>query len=87
MGLMKVSVNGVKDEMEFELYVDKVAKYIGADPNDLRTVEAQFGRLGQKWLITSGASSGPLLGVGLCLAAVAGGGLWYVRKRRKVEEA
>jgi uncharacterized protein (TIGR04145 family) len=77
---MIVTVNGTCDEMEFELDLKKVAALIGADENDFQQIDVQFSRFGQQWLSTAGASSGPWLGVILCLAVV--GGVWCYRRRK-----
>jgi len=82
-GTMKVTVNGECDEMEFELDLEKVAEYIGCDPQDFQLIEAQFGRLGQKWISIAGTPTGAWLGIGLCLAAVGGVYAVDVRKKRK----
>jgi uncharacterized protein (TIGR04145 family) len=79
-GTMIVTVNGTCDEMEFELDLEKVAALSGTDANSLQQIDVQFGRFGQQWLSTAGASSGPWLGVALCLAVV--GGIWIYRKRK-----
>lgn len=70
-GEMKVTVGEGKDEMEFQIDLRKVADYIGADANDFKLIESQFGRLGQQWISTAGTSSGPLVGIGLGLGTVA----------------
>jgi uncharacterized protein (TIGR04145 family) len=77
---MIVTVNGTCDEMEFELDLTKVAALSGRDSNDLQQIDVQFGRFGQQWLSTAGASSGPWLGVILCLAMV--GCVWGCRGRK-----
>jgi uncharacterized protein (TIGR04145 family) len=79
-GTMIVTVNGTCDEMEFELDLEKVAALSGTDVNNLQQIDVQFGRFGQQWLSTAGASSGPWLGIALCLAVV--GGIWIYRKRK-----
>lgn len=81
-GTMKITVNGYKDQMEFELDLEKVADYIDADVNDLKEIEAQFGRLGQEWLYIAGTSTGPWLGAALCLGVVGAGWLNLSKKRK-----
>jgi hypothetical protein len=80
-GTMMVTVNGVCDQMEFELDLEKVAAYIGADATDFQQIDVQFGRLGQKWLSVAGVSAGPWVGVALCLLTV-GGGMLFRRRRQ-----
>jgi hypothetical protein len=80
-GTMKVTVdeNRLCDEMEFDLDLEAVAERQGCTVNDLRTIEARFGRFGS-WITISGASSGALLGVTLCCGVTAGT-LFRRRKR------
>jgi uncharacterized protein (TIGR04145 family) len=66
--------------MEFELDLTKVAALSGGDSNDLQQIDVQFSRFGQQWLSTAGASSGPWLGVILCLTVV--GCVWAYRSRK-----
>lgn len=82
-GRMMVTISEGKDECEFYLDLDKLAAKFGMDANEFKTLAAQFGRIGQEWLIIAGASSGSWIGVGLSCAAVAGVWLW----RKKREEA
>ena len=64
--------NGVQDECEFYLDLEKVAKKFGCDASDFKRIDAQFGRLGQQWITTAGASSGAWLGLILCVGVTAG---------------
>lgn len=82
-GRMKVTVRDGKDEMEFEMDLEKVAERFDMDASDIKVVQAQYGRLGQQWITYAGASSGPWAGVALC-CAVAGSPILY-RKRKKSE--
>lgn len=77
--MMTIAKDG-KDEMEFYLDLPKVAKKLGVGETDLKQIAAQFGRIGQQWMFTAGTSTGPLVGVVLCVAVV-GAVFWY-RKRR-----
>ena len=70
-GFMKVTVTDKKNEMEFCLDLEKVADYIGADADDFKVIEAQFGRIGQQWITTAGTSTGPMLMAALATGAVA----------------
>lgn len=72
-GKMTITVkNGVQDECEFYLDLEKVAKKLGCDASDFKRIDAQFGRLGQQWITTAGASSGAWLGLILCVGVTAG---------------
>lgn len=79
-GKMIVTVAGDKMEAEFDLDLTKVGAYIGQDPNSFKTIEIQWGRLGDEWTSISGTSTAPFAGVGLCCAAVAGTLLYRRRK-------
>ena len=79
-GKMIVTVAGDKMEAEFDLDLAKVGAYIGQDPNSFKTIEIQWGRLGDEWTSISGTSTAPFAGVGLCCAAVAGTLLYRRRK-------
>lgn len=72
--IMTVGKNG-KDEMEFYLELPMIAKKLGVGGTELKQIAGQFGRIGQQWVYTAGASAGPLAGVALCIA-VAGFVLW-----------
>ena len=71
-GKMMVTITDTSRECEFYLELDQVAEKLGCSPEEFKVIKAQFGRIGQQWLITAGASSGALLGVFICLASVAG---------------
>ncbi len=87
-GQMKVTVNGEKDDMEFYLDLAKVADYIGQDGDTaFKTIEAQFGRIGQQWVTTAGTPTGPIVGVALAVGAVGAPACYAaVKKRRKRED-
>lgn len=76
--MMTVGKDG-KDEMEFYLELPKIAKKLGVDETDLKEIAAQFGRIGQQWIYTAGTSTGPVVGIILCIAT-AGFILWYKKR-------
>lgn len=80
-GKMYITRTAGKEECEFYLDVDALAAKYGMSEKEFREVAAQFGRIGQEWIVTSGASSGPWLGVGLSCAAV--GGVWFIGKKKE----
>lgn len=82
-GKMIVTVGANKDECEFYLDLEKIANKLGCDASDFKQIDAQFGRLGQQWVTTAGASSGAWLGLGICIL-VTGGVL--VRQSKKNKE-
>ncbi len=71
-GKMVITVKDGKDECEFYLDLEKVADKLGCDASDFKQIDAQFGRLGQQWITTAGASSGAWLGLVLCVGVTAG---------------
>lgn len=79
-GKMTITIQDGREECEYMIDLEEVAAYIGCDASDFKLIEAQFGRIGQQWTSTAGASSGPILGIVLCLASV--GVVLFVRKRR-----
>lgn len=71
-GKMIITLDSSKrHECEFYLDSETLAKKFNLNPNDIRFVGAQFGKIGQQWIETSGASTGPLLGVILCVGVTA----------------
>ncbi len=69
-----------RDETEFYLDNEKLAQHFKCDKTDLKKCDAQFGRIGPQWLSCAGTSTGPYLGIAICLLAVGG---VYVYRRRK----
>ena len=72
-GKMMVTVGPSKDEMEFWLDLSMIASKFKMETDSVKTVAAQFARLGGGWVITAGTTTGPLLGLGLCVSVVACG--------------
>lgn len=79
-GQMYMTIGPSSDEMEFKVYIDKLADKFGLDENDMKMLSAQFGRIGQQWIHTAGTSSAPWTGLGVCFAAV--GGTMFCRRRK-----
>ncbi len=77
--MMTIGKDG-KDEMEYYLDLPKVAKKLGVGETALKQIAAQYGRIGQQWMFTAGTSTGPMVGVVLCVVTV-GAVFWY-RKRK-----
>lgn len=89
-GRAMVTVGADKDEMEYVIDIPTLAAHLHAnrgqakedtsiDPSSITKFSAQYGRIGQEWVTTAGTSTMPVLGVGLCLAAVGG---TYAHRRR-----
>ena len=85
-----VTIGADKDEMEYVIDTPTLAAHLHAsggqdkaetsiDPSSITKFSAQYGRIGQEWVTTAGTSTAPVLGVGLCLAAV--GGTYAYRRR------
>lgn len=83
-----VNLNGRAD-CEFELDAERLAARIkdsscsylkSMDAKDMRRIEAQFQDIGQQWIGTAGANSGPVVGILLCIAVV--GVTLYSRKKK-----
>ena len=85
-GKMIMTIGDDKDECEFYLDLEMVAKKLGCDASDFKLIEAQFGRIGQQWISTAGSSSGALLGIGLSIV-FAGGVLAWKKKKSGIAEA
>lgn len=82
-GKATITVSEDKDEMEWEMDIPTLAANlhsgwgqskdtVSIDPNDIKEFGAQYGRLGQEWVITAGTSTAPFVGIGLCIACVGG---------------
>ena len=84
-GRMFVTVSDTNDEIEFFIDLEQVAKYLSyysgttIEASDFQLIEAQFGRIGQEIISTAGTSSGPAMGIAVCIAVVA---VAYFKKRR-----
>ncbi|MGN0505195.1 MAG: hypothetical protein ACI4FZ_01455 [Lachnospiraceae bacterium] len=72
-----------KNEMEFEIYIDKLADKFHMEPQELHAFCARFGRIGHQWVSCAGTSTGPILGIVLCILAVA---FVLIRRRLKGKE-
>ena len=79
-GKMIVTIKDGKDECEFYLDLEKAAEKLNCDASDFKRIDAQFGRLGQQWITTAGASSGAWLGLILCVGVTAA---VLVRQKKK----
>lgn len=80
-GKMFVTVGPSSDEMEFKMDMEVLAKKFDMDGNEVKTMQAQFGRIGQEWLTTAGTSTGAWLGLLLCFGVV-GMAAFYQRRRK-----
>ena len=80
-GKMMITISDTGRECEFYLDLDAIAEKLGCNAEEFKVIKAQFGRIGQQWLVTAGASSGAYAGVLACVATVAV--VWGIQKKRK----
>ncbi len=78
-GKMLINVGPSKDDMEYWIDIPTLMAKFGMDAGDAKVLSAQYGRIGQQWVTTAGTSSGPIVGVVLCMSVVA---CSMIRKRR-----
>lgn len=77
-----------KTEMEFVMSYEDISRVLGMqgvnlEPDELREFKAQFYDIGHQWVICAGTSSGPIVGILLCIGAVVLGGAGFGVHRRK----
>lgn len=83
-GKMTMTIkNGKRDECEYYLDAAKLADKFNLNENDIHDVEARFGRIGQQWIGTSGASTNPWLGIAICIGVTAAVLLYRKYKKTK----
>lgn len=78
-GKMMINVGPSKDDMEYWIDIPTLMAKFGMDAGDAKVLSAQYSRIGQQWVTTAGTSSGPIVGVVLCMSVVA---CSMIRKRR-----
>ena len=69
-GHMYMTIGASKDEMEFEVDLSLLAELFGMTSDEIRTVDAQWGKIGNQWVSTAGTSTGTWIGLLICFAAV-----------------
>lgn len=79
-GQMIITVGPSKDEMEYWIDIASMARKFNMEADSVKTLSAQYSRIGQKWLMTAGTSTGPLLGMALCVYVAACG---MIHKKRQ----
>ena len=60
----------------------ELAEKFGCDQSSLKTIHAQFGRIGGQWVSCAGTSTGPIVGLALSLGVVVVA--YGLKKRRKI---
>lgn len=68
-----------RNQCEYALDTVKLAEKFGLDASDIKTYEAQYGRLGQQWIGCAGASTSPWISC-VILLGIAGCGVFLSRK-------
>ncbi|MEE6148073.1 Firmicu-CTERM sorting domain-containing protein [Olsenella sp. YH-ols2223] len=97
LGHVMITANGDKCQAEYKIDLENVAKMHNyyrsqhgkaADdsPDNYQFISARFGRLGDQIVTTTGASTGPWLGLGLSGIAVAGGLLANSRRAKRKKD-
>lgn len=84
-GKAKISIGPSIDQMEYYMDATKLAAKFGMQPDELKTFSAKYERLGQIWVNCAGASTGPIVGIALCVM-ITGAVLWYKRKKGLISE-
>ena len=79
-GEMYVTVANGKDQTEYVINSNALAKHFGMSASDVQTVGTRFHRIGNEWVETAGTSTSPYLGILLCLTPVL---ISYMIKKRK----
>lgn len=82
-GKIKVTIGASSDEMEYQVDLNKVAKDLNLDQSDMKVIQASYINVGHEWVTIAGTSSGPVVGIVLCLAFT-GSVILFRRKRVKV---
>jgi uncharacterized protein (TIGR04145 family) len=78
---LEVSPTGAV-EAEFVISLEKVAAYYHMEQTDFKTIHMQFIRIGYKWVTTAGTSTGPIVGILLCVGVVVAAQVY--RKKRHI---
>ena len=79
-GRMRIAKSDISDEAEWKLDLGLIAEKFGLEETDLQVLEVRYERIGDKWLQTAGASTGPVAGILLSMTAA---GSAIVLQRRK----
>ena len=77
-------------ELEYEIDLEKLSSYISTSNStpyemsvtDMKTIQAKYQNIGDQWVTIAGTSSGPVVGVVLCISTVACV-LAYRRRKQK----
>ena len=75
---------GNSDNMEFCMDTNEIANYFKVSAGDLRIASIHYTDIGGEWVTMAGTSSGPVLGVFICVTFVAAA---YVLKKKRTDGA
>lgn len=65
-GKIKLTVGKTKDEVEYQVDLEKVAEHFDMDAKDFKLIQAQYINIGTEWVSIAGTSTGAPWGVALC---------------------
>lgn len=82
-GKIKITAGSKYDEMEYRIYMNKLAKKFGLDENEMKVLQAQYINIGEEWVTYAGTSTGPFVGVTMCCLTAAGVLSYKKRKDKK----
>lgn len=91
LGHAYIRMNSSDDtELEYEIDLEKLSSYISTSNStpyemavtDMKTIQAKYQNIGSQWVTIAGTSSGPVVGVVLCISTVACV-LAYRRRKQK----
>ncbi|MGN0167660.1 MAG: Firmicu-CTERM sorting domain-containing protein [Acetatifactor sp.] len=78
-GKMMITIGPSKHDMEYWIDIPTLAQKFNMEAGNVQTLSAQYGRIGQQWVTTAGTSTGPVVGLALCMSVVA---CSVIRKKR-----
>ncbi|MCR5691584.1 MAG: Firmicu-CTERM sorting domain-containing protein [Eubacterium sp.] len=79
-GRMKVTIKDSSEECEFKLNMEALSDKFNLDLTDMQTFEVNFGAIGNQYVQTAGASTGPWTGIAMLILIATGGYMTYKSK-------
>lgn len=70
------------DDMEFSVNIREIAEELGIDPDEIGTITISNLNIGPEGITIAGTSTGPIIGICVCLASVGIGTVVYRRKKK-----
>ena len=83
-GKIRITKSDISDEAEWKLDLGLLADHFGLEETDMQVLEVKYERIGDRWLQTAGASTGPAAGILLSMA-VAGTAAAVLRRKKDTE--